>query len=285
MRILAVFLAGLVAAPLEATPSGLCNSPVLAEKPPEAEGEAERGAPTHPHFLALRAAHADERDPRRRATLAANLARWEAMPNELGSRYLLVNAAAFELGLWEAGERVARWPVIVGTTSTPTPIFDTMVTGVTLNPWWEIPASIVAESVGALVRNRPAEARRRGYVVQNGRYRQRPGPSNALGRMKLVMPNVYSVGLHDTPNHALFERDNRALSHGCVRVGDALGFAARLLAAQPGWNRERVDATVEGGRTVTIDLAEPMPVYIGYFTAEPGPNGSIRYYPDIYSRD
>src|SRR3546814_16653422 len=77
---------------------------------------------------------------------------------------------------------------------------------------------MVAESVGRLVRTRPAEAARRGYVVQDGRYRQRPGPQNALGRMKLMMPNPYSIYLHDTPAQSLFELDVRAFSPGCVRV-------------------------------------------------------------------
>src|SRR3546814_1081190 len=114
------------------------------------------------------------------------------------------------------------WQVIVGKTKTPTPVFAAQVTGVTFNPWWEIPESIVAESVGKLVRTRPAEAARRGYVVQDGRYRQRPGPQNALGRMKLMMPNPYSIYLHDTPAQSLFARDVRAFSHGCVREGGAL---------------------------------------------------------------
>src|SRR3546814_10465439 len=113
-------------------------------------------------------------------------------------------------------QRLGRWQVIVGKTKTPKPVFAAQVTGVTFNPWWEIPESIVAESVGKLVRTRPAEAARRGYVVQDGRYRQRPGPQNAFGRMKLLLPNQYSTYLHDNPTQSLFERDVRAFSHGCV---------------------------------------------------------------------
>ncbi|MEK7413004.1 MAG: L,D-transpeptidase family protein, partial [Planctomycetota bacterium] len=202
-----------------------------------------------------------------------------------GERYLLVNTASFEASLWDGRKEIGRWEVIVGKTGSPTPVFSARVTGVILNPWWEIPSSIVAESVGALVRNKPAEAARRGYVVQDGRYRQRPGAANALGRMKLVMPNPYSVYLHDTPSQSLFERDVRAFSHGCVRVGDALGLATTLLSADPAWNRKRVDGAVAKGLTVKVDLPQPVPVYVTYFTAEPDGNGGIRYFPDIYKRD
>ena len=239
----------------------------------------------HPYRDALREAHDRETDPGRRATLDANLERWQQMPVALGERYLIVNAAAFEVTLWEGRREMGRWRVIVGTPRTPTPVFQATVSGVIFNPWWEIPASIAAEGIASMVRNRPAAARQRGYVYQNGRYRQRPGPGNALGLMKLVMPNPHSVFLHDTSNRMLFERDVRALSHGCVRVGDALGFATELLAVRPGWNRARTDEAIASGHTIRVDLPDPIPAYIGYFTAEPGSNGEIRYFDDIYGRD
>jgi murein L,D-transpeptidase YcbB/YkuD len=241
--------------------------------------------PTHPFFTALQQAYAKESDPARRATLAANLDRWRWMPRGLGSRYLLVNTAAFEATLWQEGKLVGRWAVVVGKTNSPTPVFRALVTGVTFNPWWEIPNSIAAEGIASMVAKRPAEAARKGYVLQYGRYRQKPGPSNALGRMKLVMPNGYNVYLHDTPSQSLFAQDIRAYSHGCVRVGDALGLASTLLSSQDGWDRARVDAQVSTGQTLTVPLAQPIPVYIVYFTAEPAESGVIRYFPDVYRRD
>lgn len=240
--------------------------------------------PSHPSYNALRAAYGREHDPARRATLAANLDRWRWMPRALGQRYLLVNTAAFEATLWDDGQMVGRWKVIVGKTKSPTPIFSATVTGVILNPWWEIPARIAAESVAALVRRHPAEAAARGYLLQGGRYRQRPGPTNALGRMKLIMPNGFNVYLHDTPAQSLFTQDVRAYSHGCVRVDDALGLVTALLAS-PDWDRTAVETAVATGRTQTMALAVPIPVYIVYFTAEPDGSGGIRYLPDIYHRD
>lgn len=241
--------------------------------------------PHHPFYRSLRRAYAAETDPTRRATLAANMDRWRWMPRNMGTRYLLVNAASFEAMLWEDGKLAGRWEVIVGKTKSPTPVFAARITGVTLNPWWEIPSSIAAEGVAAMVRRNPATAAKRGYVYENGHYRQRPGPNNALGRMKLVMPNPYNVYLHDTPSQGLFDRDVRAFSHGCVRVGDAIGLVTALLAPGGAWDRKRIDAAIASKQTQTIALREPIPVYISYFTAEPDEDGSIRFFPDIYHRD
>ena len=240
--------------------------------------------PTHRYYSVLSRAFSRERDPAKRRILAINLARWRWMPRQMGDRYLLVNVAAFEVTLWERQEIVGRWRAIVGRPRSPSPVFDAIVSGVVVNPWWEIPSSIAAEGIASMVRNRPAEARRRGYVYENGRYRQRPGEGNALGRMKLVMPNPYSVFLHDTSSRRLFARDERALSHGCIRVGNALEFVTTLLAPQ-GWDRARVDSLVESGETVTVSLEADIPVYIAYFTAEPDGEGGIRFFDDIYGRD
>jgi len=239
--------------------------------------------PTHREYSALRTAYAGESDPERRATIARNMERWRWMPRDLGDDYVLVNAAQYEADLWRDARHIGTWRVIVGKRSTPTPVFRATIEGVVLNPWWEIPTSIVRESVGALVRNRPAVARARGYVVQNGRYRQRPGPNNALGQMKLVMPNPYSVYMHDTPNRGLFDEDVRSFSHGCIRTGDAIGYATTLLEGVA--TREEVDAILESRETTTISLAEPIPVYVTYFTAVGDGRGGALLFDDIYGRD
>lgn len=239
--------------------------------------------PQHPDYAVLRDAYRAETDPVKRRTLARNMERWRWMPLSPGQDYLLVNAAAFVVTRWQGGRRVGTWRVIVGKTATPTPTFSAMITGVNINPWWNVPANIVRESVGGLIRRSPATARARGYVWGGGSVRQKPGPNNALGQMKLVMPNPYSVYLHDTPNRDLFGRDVRAFSHGCVRVGDALGLAENLLAGVK--TRPQIDALVASRQSVTVPLARPVPVYIAYFTAGTRADGSLAYYDDIYGRD
>jgi len=239
--------------------------------------------PRHPDYAGLRAAYAVEREPKLRAQIARNMERWRWMPRDLGSDYLLVNAASFEARLWRGRHEIGTWRVIVGKPRTPTPVFEATVTGVTLNPWWNVPASIVKESVGALVRRSPATARARGYVWSGSTIRQKPGPNNALGEMKLAMANPWNVYMHDTPSRDLFANDVRAYSHGCVRVGDALGLAQVLLEGVR--TREQIDARVATRETETVPLARPIPVYIAYFTAGMRGDGTFGYFPDIYGRD
>lgn len=239
--------------------------------------------PQHPDYAVLRDAYRAETDPAKKQVIAGNMERWRWMPLALGQDYLLVNAAAFEAVRWRGGQRLGTWRVITGKVSTPTPVFSATVTGVNLNPWWNVPSNIVRESVGSLIRRSPATARARGYVWSGGTVRQKPGPQNALGRMKLVMPNRYSVYLHDTPNRDLFEREVRAFSHGCVRVGDALGLAESLLEGAR--TRTEIDAIVASNRSVTISLVQPVPVYIAYFTAGTKADGTFAMFPDIYGRD
>lgn len=239
--------------------------------------------PQHPDYALLRDAFRAETEPQRKRLLARNMERWRWMPLSLGQDYLLVNVAAFQATRWRADQRAGTWRVITGKVGSPTPVFSTAVTGVNLNPWWNVPANIVRESVGSLIRRSPATARARGYVWSGGQVRQKPGPQNSLGQMKLVMPNRYSVYLHDTPNRELFDREVRTFSHGCVRVGDALGLAQNLLEGVR--TRDEIDAIVASGKSVTIPLVRPVPVYIAYFTAGSAADGSLALYPDIYRRD
>ena len=232
--------------------------------------------PQNSQYAALRAALAGETDPARRRTIAGNMERWRWMAHDLGPNYVLVNAATFTAGLWRQGTPAGEWRVIVGKRSTPTPVFSATITGVIFNPWWEIPASIVREKRG----NFPA---RLGYVRSGSRYRQKPGPNNALGQMKLVMPNPFNVYMHDTPGKQLFEKEERAFSHGCIRTGDAIGFASTLLEGVK--TREEIDAILASGKTTQIDLPKSLPVYVTYFTASADSEGTVTIHKDIYKRD
>ena len=243
-------------------------------------------APPHPQYKALKAALArtpgDDIEAINRLRL--NLERWRWMPRQLGPDYILVNVAAFELIVVRDNFEVDRRRVIAGAAKTPTRQFAATVTGVSFNPTWYVPPSIVAESVGALLESDPAAALQKGYYVgPDGGVRQSPGPNNALGQMKLVMPNNYSVFLHDTPAKALFKREARALSHGCIRVEDALGFAQVLL--QPALDAEAIAEIVSSLSTVTVELERPLPLYVTYFTAVANGDGSVSFHSDIYDRD
>lgn len=222
-------------------------------------------------------------------TLEANLDRWRALPRDLGSRYLWVNVPAFRLDLIENGKVVASHRVIVGKPGSQTPSFQAAVTGVTINPWWNVPCSIVDQSIGKFIAANPAEAARRGYVSTRDAkgklvVRQRPGPDNALGQIKLEMPNPFDVYIHDTPARDLFARDSRALSHGCVRTEDPKSLAVILLGAD---KEPTVNLLLATGASRTLKVPRPVPVYILYMTAEPDADepGGISTFADIYHRD
>ena len=246
--------------------------------------------PVSPAYRDLRAslAHCGAQNARCE-TIVATLDRWRWLPRDFGSSYLWVNVPAFRLDLIENGAIVASHKVIVGKPGTRTPVFKATVTGVTINPWWNVPCSIVDESIGKLVRTNPREAARRGYVAsvdKAGRLqvRQKPGPNNALGRIKLEMPNPYGVYIHDTPSRDLFDKDKRAFSHGCIRTEAPDALARTLLGkGQAG----QVDLLLLTGGTRTLRLPQALPVYVVYLTAEPDPSvrGGLLTYPDIYQRD
>jgi murein L,D-transpeptidase YcbB/YkuD len=116
-------------------------------------------------------------------------------------------------------------------------------------------------------------------------FRQDPGPANALGRIKLMFPNEHSVYLHDTPARALFEREERLFSHGCIRVQDPLGLAELVLGDPDRWNRETLQAAIDAGGTQTLPLARPLPVFVLYWTAAVDLHGELHFYRDVYDRD
>jgi murein L,D-transpeptidase YcbB/YkuD len=231
-----------------------------------------------------RSAPAEQRD-----ALVATLERRRWMAREPVGRHLLVNIPAYRIDLVEDGRVIESHRVIVGKRATPTPQFAASVEAVTINPTWSVPASIVAESVGALVRTNPAAARAKGYSWTRSpagglSVVQAPGPQNALGRIKFELPNAFHVYIHDTNSRELFERSERALSHGCIRLAEPTALAATVLA-DAGWDDARIRTAVEAGRTVRVPLRRTIPVSIVYFTAEPAPDGSTRYWPDIYGLD
>lgn len=235
--------------------------------------------PTHLQYAELKGVLANTQDAATAEKARVNLERWRWLPRELGPRYVIVNVPAYTVALVENGHVVARHRGVVGAVKTPTPSLSAVATGVIFNPWWEVPSSIAGEVRG-----------KKGYVtVPNGaggvRYRQPPGPGNSLGRMKVVMPNNYAIYLHDTPSKALFARDARAFSHGCIRTQDALGFA-RVLLGNPEWDQARINQVIASGKTVKADTSVPTPVYIAYFTAAAAKDGAgLVPYKDVYGRD
>ncbi len=246
-------------------------------------GDALRGLlPTHPQYGALKLALAEPRNAAMVNVIRLNMDRWRWLPRDFGGRYIIVNVPAYTATLVENGAAVSRHKAVAGAIKTPTPQLSAVATGVILNPWWEVPTSISKDVAGKSGFVAVKEAKT--GAVQ--RWRQPPGPSNALGQMKFVMPNPYAIYLHDTNAKSRFNSEVRAFSHGCVRT-DQIGTLARLLLAEDNgmWDSAKVDETLASKKTVQASFARPLPVYIVYFTAAATLDGTIVNYDDVYRRD
>ncbi|MCW8126765.1 L,D-transpeptidase family protein [Microbulbifer halophilus] len=242
-------------------------------------------------------------DPAERArTLGANLRRWEAMPKDLGPRYIVVNIPDFSLRLVDRGRDQFRMRVVVGKTKHMTPQLTTRMTRVILNPTWRVPRNIALRE---LLPKGSARLSAKGYQLVNHRghsvpftrgniagirrgkvmLQQKGGPGNALGRVKFVIPNKQAIFLHDTNSKHLFKRSQRAFSHGCIRLEKPLEFARMMLREQNSWGEEQIERTLNSPRTQGIELENPIPVYIAYWTAWVDEEGLLQFRPDIYDRD
>ncbi len=233
--------------------------------------------------------------------------RWRWMPANLGNEHLMVNIAGFDLTRVSGGQIVEKMAVVVGKPYHRTPVFSDSIKYLEFNPYWNVPSSIALKEELPKLRKNPAARAAAGFeAVSDGqvynltsinwnrygpgnfpfRLRQRPGPNNALGRVKYMFPNEFNVYLHDTPSRSLFSRAERAFSHGCVRLSRPLELAPPVLTdgGLAGWDLARVNAVVGSGKRTVVSLEDPLPIHITYFTAwiEQGvPN----FRADVYEQD
>ena len=237
-----------------------------------------------------------------RDLLALNLDRARALPSGSG-RYVIINAAAAQLTMVEGGKAVGTMRVVVGKPIYPTPIMAALIRFTSLNPYWNVPPDLAAERIAPeVVRQGKAFLKLKGYQVlaswddgakpidparvnwpavaagrQDVRIRQLPGPSNAMGQMKFMLPNALGVYLHDTPDKQLLSEASRLFSGGCVRLEDAPQLARWLYEGKP-------PSTASARPEQRVNLPRPVPVFLTYLTAVPGEDG-ITYFPDVYNRD
>ncbi len=241
--------------------------------------------------------------------MLVNMERWRWLPEDLGERYILVNIAGFSMEVVREGEVVTTQRVIVGRDYRQTPVFAGRMTYLVLNPSWEVPNSIATRDILPQVRNDPAYLERMGFQVLQGwgaaqreidaqsvdwqtvsargfpyRFRQRPGPLNALGQVKFMFPNQYAVYLHDTPARDLFDRTERAFSSGCIRVERPMELT-RLVLDDARWDNAAISRVLDERRERTVTLARPWSVYLQYMTAWVDDDGVVNLRRDLYDRD
>lgn len=230
----------------------------------------------------------------------ASMERSRWLPGEFSPRRVFINQPAFTATYFENDKPAFETRVVVGKKSNQTNFFDDQIESVEYNPYWGVPQSIIVNEMLPKLRNDPSYLDRLGYEVSyKGRsvsssavnwssigrgtvgVRQPPGAKNALGKLKILFPNSHAIYMHDTPSKSLFNRDVRAFSHGCVRLQDPRGMAARVL----GVSVADVDAGIAGGRNQAVPVTRKIPVHVSYFTAWPDADGKVEYFADIYDRD
>lgn len=238
--------------------------------------------------------------------IVLNMERWRWLPEDLGDRYILVNIAGFKLTLVDAGAVWDRMRVAVGKPYRRTPVFSDRIRYLEFNPYWTVPYSIATRDLLPKIKKNPGILKVKGYeLLRDGKIvapetinwsslsrknfpytlRQKPGPKNALGRVKFMFPNQFAVYLHDTPGRQVFGHASRAFSSGCIRLARPIDLAEEVLRDIPDWNRERIDAVLETGKRTVVNLKKSLPVHLTYSTAWSGEGGTINFRPDIYGRD
>ena len=239
-----------------------------------------------------------------------NMERWRWLPQDLGTRHIIVNIADFKLQVMENGQPVLNMKIIVGKGYRRTPVFSDKITYLVLNPSWLIPHEIAVKDKLPLVRKDPEYFTKQNIRVFRGwgaesreinsktvnwsavtpqtfpyRLRQDPGPENALGRIKFMFPNRFNIYIHDTPYRTLFHKASRTFSSGCIRIEKPLELAAYVLKPDSRWHPDAIRAALEQGEERTIPLPEPIPVHLLYWTVFVDPTGNLQFRPDIYNRD
>lgn len=226
------------------------------------------------------------RDRVRQIMLNMERLRW--LDGNAPQDYLLVNIPEYKLHVFENGKHAWDMVVVVGKEATRTTIFRGDLSTVVLAPYWYVPQSIVDQSVKPGMRKDPNYLNRMHMEVVSQKpfaVRQRPGDFNSLGLAKFLFPNSYSIYMHDTPSKNLFDRSERAFSHGCVRLKEPAKLAAYLLRDQPQWTPEAIDKAMHGGTEKAIRVTKPVPVVILYLTAWVDEEGLINFRDDVYGRD
>ena len=239
--------------------------------------------------------------------LRVNLDRLKKLMKKTSApRYVMVNVPGYRLEAMDRGRLALRSNVVVGKPDRATPELSARIVEVNFLPHWRVPDSIARKDLIPQIRNDPDYFYREHFSVMPSwgakplnpsqinwsspkvasyKFRQDPGPFNALGVVRINMPNKHVVYLHDTPLKQLFRQSTRAFSSGCVRVERVLDLAAWLLQGEPGWSRQRIDGVIGSNSSDDVRLSKPVPVHFIYVSAWAGPGGVAHFRQDIYGRD
>lgn len=219
-----------------------------------------------------------------------NLERMRWVPVMPQGRVILVNIPEYKLHIFEDRKEVLNMGIVVGKEAHQTVIFSNTLKNIVFSPYWNVPPSIVkAEILPAISRNKNylAQHQMEIYGKSGGLplIRQKPGSTNSLGRVKFLFPNSYNIYLHDTPAKSLFTEQKRAFSHGCIRLSQPKTLAEYLLENDPSWTKEKITKAMQQSKETWVQVKQPVPVFITYFTAWVDKNGLLNFRDDVYGHD
>jgi murein L,D-transpeptidase YcbB/YkuD len=239
-----------------------------------------------------------------------NMERMRWIPDTVEQSSIVVNIANFQLDVIEKGKSVLSMKVVVGKPFQRTPVFTAKLTSLVINPSWNVPVSIAQKEILKKIKNNPQYITEQNIKVLRGwgsqkneidpetidwsginadklayRFRQEPGPLNALGHIKFMLPNKFDVYLHDTPAKRLFSESVRTFSHGCIRIEKPLELAEYVMKDAPGWTQEKLLAAIKKGAEQAILTPHPLDVHFLYLTAWVDEEGVLQFRNDVYKRD
>ncbi len=236
---------------------------------------------------------------------AVNLERLRWLPDTVQNlELILVNIANYQLDYLDRLDTIFSSRVIVGKQYHESPIFTAEMSYIVFSPYWNIPPSIARKEIIPAVRRNPSYLNQKNMdvVTFSGKQvdpasinwsaktfpymiRQKPGGSNSLGLVKFMFPNSHNVYIHDTPSRSLFSREDRALSHGCIRLENPALFAQTLLKTDPSWTAEKIDQAMHQNKEQIVSLPRKIPVVLLYLTFWADSKGQAHFRQDIYDRD
>ena len=238
--------------------------------------------------------------------LMTNVSRIQEMvAKDFGHRFVMVNIPAALVEAVENGQVVQRHTAIVGKIDRQSPILESKITNLNLNPYWHAPASIVRKDIIPLMRKNPNYLQESNIHIYDGNgneippqsidwntdeavkylFRQDPGKNNAMASVKINFPNPHAVYMHDTPQQGLFSNLMRFDSSGCVRVQNVRDLIVWLARDEPGWDRQHIEQVIAARQRQDIDLTNPVPVMFTYITAWATDPNVVQFRDDIYHRD
>ncbi|HRX94157.1 MAG TPA: L,D-transpeptidase family protein, partial [Chitinophagaceae bacterium] len=198
---------------------------------------------------------------------------------------IIVNIPEFMLHVYNKHEPVFDMVVVVGKVGHNTMMFNGDLQQIVFSPYWNVPASIIKNEIMPAIARNPNYLASKNMEKVGAGIRQKPGPGNALGKVKFIFPNSFNMYFHDTPSKSLFSRDKRAFSHGCIRLSEPQKMAEWLLRDDAGWNTDKVVAAMNKSYETPVKLKEPIPVFIIYYTAWVDHDGLLNFRDDVYDHD